>query len=66
VRIVAAADASRRCIERSLHDGAQQRLVSLALDLRAAQATASLGAGKHVQQLDEVAAGLDGVLKDLR
>jgi hypothetical protein len=39
-RIVAAADASRRRIERSLHDGAQQRLVSLALDLRAARATA--------------------------
>jgi signal transduction histidine kinase len=65
-RIVATADATRRRIERNLHDGAQQRLVSLALDLRAAQATAPPGAGEHVQQLDEVAAGLDGVVQDLR
>ena len=65
-RIVATADATRRRIERNLHDGAQQRLVSLALELRAAQATAPPGAGEHLQQLDEVAAGLDGVLEDLR
>jgi signal transduction histidine kinase len=37
VRIVAAADEERRRIERNLHDGAQQRLVSLALQLRTAQ-----------------------------
>ena len=37
-RIVAAADQARRRIERDLHDGAQQRLVSLALQLRAARA----------------------------
>jgi signal transduction histidine kinase len=65
-RIVATADATRRRIERNLHDGAQQRLVSLALDLRAAEAAAPPGNGDLVQQLDEVAAGLDGVLQDLR
>jgi signal transduction histidine kinase len=37
VRIVAAADEARRRIERDLHDGAQQRLVALALQLRTAQ-----------------------------
>ena len=37
-RIVEAADAARRKIERDLHDGAQQRLVSLALDVRVARA----------------------------
>ena len=37
-RIVAAADQTRRRIERDLHDGAQQRLVSLALHLDAARA----------------------------
>lgn len=37
VRIVAAADEERRRIERDLHDGAQQRLVALALQLRIAQ-----------------------------
>ena len=40
-RIVAAADQTRRRIERDLHDGAQQRLVALALQLRAAQADAA-------------------------
>ncbi len=38
-RIVRAADEARRRIERDLHDGIQQRLVSLALDLRATQAS---------------------------
>jgi signal transduction histidine kinase len=65
-RIVATADATRRRIERNLHDGAQQRLVSLALNVRAALATAPPGAGAHVHQLDEVAAGLDDVLDELR
>jgi PAS domain S-box-containing protein len=37
-RIVEAADAARRKIERDLHDGAQQRLVALAFDVRIAQA----------------------------
>jgi signal transduction histidine kinase len=36
-RIVAAGDEERRKIERDLHDGAQQRLVALALELRIAQ-----------------------------
>jgi signal transduction histidine kinase len=36
-RIVAAGDEERRRIERDLHDGAQQRLVALALELRTAQ-----------------------------
>ena len=48
-RIVAAADQTRRRIERDLHDGAQQRLVSLALQLRAAQAAAPPGAGELAQ-----------------
>ena len=65
-RIVATADATRRRIERNLHDGAQQRLVSLALDVRAAQAAAQPTTGGVAQQLDDVAAGLDGVLEDLR
>jgi signal transduction histidine kinase len=65
-RIVATADATRRRIERNLHDGAQQRLVTLALDLRATQAAAPPAAGELVQQLDRVATGLDGVLEELR
>jgi signal transduction histidine kinase len=65
-RIVATADATRRRIERDLHDGAQQHLVSLALDLHAAQAAAPPCAGELAQRLDGVAAGLDGVLEELR
>jgi signal transduction histidine kinase len=65
-RIVAAGDATRQRIERNLHDGAQQRLVSLALELRAAEAAAPPDAGGLVEQLDGVAAGLDSVLEELR
>jgi signal transduction histidine kinase len=65
-RIVAAADAARQHIERSLHDGAQQRLVSLALELRAAQDAAPPEADELVQRLGHLAMGLDDVLEELR
>jgi signal transduction histidine kinase len=65
-RIVATADATRRRIERDLHDGAQQHLVSLALRLRAAQLAAPPGAGELVRKLDGVATGLAEVLEELR
>jgi signal transduction histidine kinase len=65
-RIVATADATRRRIERDLHDGAQQHLVSLALRLRAVQAAAPPGTGVPAQQLDGVAAGLAEALEELR
>jgi signal transduction histidine kinase len=63
---VAAADTTRRRIERDLHDGAQQRLVSLALQLRAAQAAVPPGAVESAALLDPVADGLTGVLDELR
>ena len=58
-RIVDAADTERRRLERNLHDGAQQRLVTLALHLRMAQETL---------RDDPAAAGtmLDGVGEDLK
>jgi signal transduction histidine kinase len=65
-RIVATADATRRRIERNLHDGAQQRLVSLALGLRAAEAAAEARTSGLAQELDRLAAGMNGVLDDLR
>ena len=64
-RIVAAADEARRRIERDLHDGAQQRLVTLGLRVREAQAAASR-AGDLVTGLDEVADGLAAALEELR
>ena len=42
-RIIEAADAERRRIERDLHDGAQQRLVALAINLRMAEKRAAEG-----------------------
>jgi signal transduction histidine kinase len=66
-RIVAAADSARRRIERDLHDGAQQRLVSLALQLRGpVQAALPPGAHELRAQLDEVATEVISALDDLR
>ncbi len=66
-RIVAAADTTRRRIERDLHDGAQQRLVSLALHLRGtAHASPPPGTGQLMAQMDMVADGLTEVLDELR
>jgi signal transduction histidine kinase len=62
-RIVAAADHTRRRIERDLHDGAQQRLVSLALRLRAVQLSLPPDAGELAGSLgslvDEATSTLD-------
>ena len=65
-RVVAAADQARRRIERDLHDGTQQRLVSLVLDLRAAQAAVPPELSELRAQLARVADGLTGALEDLR
>jgi signal transduction histidine kinase len=60
MRIVEAADAARRRLERDLHDGAQQHLVSLALDLRVLKARlADPEAGALVDEVaDKLATGL--------
>ena len=65
-RIVAAADAARRRIELDLHDAAQERLVSLVLQLRAAQAAARPEAGELVQRLESVITEVNDVLEQLR
>jgi signal transduction histidine kinase len=65
-RIVATADATRRRIERDLHDGAQQQLVWLALALRAAQATVPEELEEHRSELGRVVDGLTAALDDLR
>ncbi len=64
-RIVAASDEARRRIERDLHDGAQQRLVALALRLRMAAAP-STGRSEPRAELADAAAELMGVVDDLR
>jgi signal transduction histidine kinase len=65
-RVVTAADETRRRLERDLHDGIQQRLVSLALTLRAAQATAPPELNELQARLSQVAEGLAGVLEELQ
>ncbi|WP_426502585.1 AAA family ATPase [Dactylosporangium sp. McL0621] len=65
-RIVATADDTRRCIERDLHDGAQQRLVVLALQLRAAQAAMPPELDALNAQLDAAVAGASDALDELR
>jgi signal transduction histidine kinase len=65
-RIVATADETRRRIERDLHDGAQQRLVSLALELRGAQARVPPELPELATDLDQVAAEITEVLDELR
>jgi signal transduction histidine kinase len=66
-RVVAAADESRRRIERDLHDGAQQRLVTLALKLRSVQsATDKLDQARLSEQLGGLVHDLSDILDDLQ
>ncbi len=65
-RIVAASDESRRRIERNLHDGTQQRLVSLGLALRAAEANLAPERQDVQDQLSHVAIGLAEAVEDLQ
>jgi signal transduction histidine kinase len=65
-RVVAAADETRRRIERDLHDGAQQRLISLGLALRSAQQIVPPQLGPLQDELAQVADGLASVHDDLR
>jgi signal transduction histidine kinase len=65
-RVVAAADETRRRIERDLHDGTQQRLVSLALELRSAETRMPPEHQNVVQQLSRTADGLNDVIDELR
>lgn len=64
-RIVAAADQTRQRIERDLHDGAQQRLVTLALQLRAAQAKVPPELNALAAELDELVGEAIGALDEL-
>jgi len=66
-RIVAVADEERRRLARDLHDGAQQRLVSIGLDLRHAQHTLNGSAPPEVDRtLDSAVAELSNAIDELR
>ena len=66
-RIAAAADDERRRIERDLHDGAQQRLVALALELRSAQRRLDGAPTEEVDRVLKTAVNeLQDVVEELR
>ncbi len=65
-RIVEAADAARRKIERDLHDGAQQRLVAMALDVRVAKARLAKDPDSAAPFLDRLADELAQASAELR
>jgi PAS domain S-box-containing protein len=65
-RIVDAADAARRKIERDLHDGAQQRLVSMALEVRIARGRAEHEPSSAVPFLEHLGEELSEASAELR
>jgi signal transduction histidine kinase len=66
-RIVMAGDAERRRLERDLHDGAQQRLIALALRLRTLERRAgTAGNVTLADELEELAAELDAAMAGIR
>jgi signal transduction histidine kinase len=64
-RIVEAQDAGRRRLERDIHDGAQQHLVALAVNLRLAQALAASAPDAATGVLAEQVAATDAAIQTL-
>jgi signal transduction histidine kinase len=65
-RVVAAGDEARRRIQRDLHDGAQQRLVSTVVTLQLARRELGDASGPAVELLDEALAHAEGANGELR
>jgi signal transduction histidine kinase len=65
-RIVVAADAERRRIERDLHDGAQQYLVAIAVKARLIQQLARTDASRSKALIEELTSDVEGALDELR
>ena len=66
-RLVEATDVARRQVERNLHDGAQQRLVAVGVQLRLLQVDlAERGAATDARAVGEIAENLSGALSELR
>jgi signal transduction histidine kinase len=65
-RIVASADAARRQIERNLHDGAQQHLVALAVNVRLARQLAERDPEASGKILDQLGEGIQEAVQELR
>ncbi|MGA8112661.1 MAG: CHASE3 domain-containing protein [Actinocatenispora sp.] len=65
-RVVATIDQTRRRVERDLHDGVQQRLVSAALGLRTMEVETTDGASPLRAEIARIADGVGETLDDLR
>jgi signal transduction histidine kinase len=65
-RLVAAQDEERRKIERNLHDGAQQQLVALTVQLRLARGLVERDPAKAADLLDTIQGSAGGALEELR
>jgi signal transduction histidine kinase len=65
-RIVATSDATRRQIERNLHDGAQQHLVALAVNVRLARRLVETDPAASAEMLDQLGLGIQDAVQELR
>ena len=65
-RVVAAGDEARRRIQRDLHDGAQQLLVSAVMAMKLARSELGDGAGPAIELMDEALAHAQGATTQLR
>jgi signal transduction histidine kinase len=65
-RIVASGDAERRRVERNLHDGAQQHLVAMAVNLRLARDTVTDDPSAAAEMLDQLAEDVKDTIQELR
>jgi len=65
-RIVATGDAERRRVERDLHDGAQQHLVALAVNLRLARDIIADDPGGGTEMLEQMAEDVQVTIRELR
>ncbi|MGN6791964.1 MAG: GAF domain-containing sensor histidine kinase [Streptosporangiaceae bacterium] len=65
-RIVASGDAERRRVERNLHDGAQQHLVAMAVNLRLARDILTEDPPAATEMLDQLANDIKDTITELR
>jgi len=65
-RVVAAADQARRRIERELHDGIQQQLIALAIELTDVEVSIPSATPEQRERLSAVTQALTGILDELR
>ena len=65
-RIVAASDEARRRVERDLHDGIQQRLIALTLDVQTLRGPGSEGRSQQSEALNRLEADLESVIDEVR